>query len=74
MQHPTSTRPLLKQHRAARPRITSRMNRREEMVKAQSPVCQPGEVAERPADSGAVTVGPVPAPDEEDRREDVQGD
>lgn len=74
MQHATSTRPLLKQHRAPRPRITSRMNRREEMVKAQSPVCQPGEVAERLADGGGVIVGAIPAPDEEDRREDVQGD
>jgi hypothetical protein len=50
------------------------MNRGEEMIKAQTQVCQPGEVAEGLADGNAVIVGPVPGPNDDDRGEDVQGD
>ena len=51
------------------------MDARDEKVKPQTPVGQPGEVAEGLADAdGVVIVGAVPAPDEEDGGEDVEGD
>lgn len=50
------------------------MNCREKLVKAQSPVCQPGEVAEGLANCDAVAVGAVPGPDHDDGGEDVQCD
>lgn len=74
MEHATSAWPTVEQHRAPRACIQSRMDRSEEVVESQTPVRQPGEVAERLANLDTVIVDAVPGPDEDDRREDVQGD
>lgn len=50
------------------------MDGRNQEVKAQAPIGQPGEVAEGLADGGGVVVGAIPNPDEDDRGEDVKGD
>ena len=48
------------------------MDRSEEHVESQTPVCQPSEEAEGLADHIAFIVGSVPAPDGEDASENVE--
>ncbi|GMF73602.1 unnamed protein product [Aspergillus oryzae] len=67
-----ATGPAIEEHRATGQRIEGGVDACENVVEAQTPVCQPGEVAEGLADSFAVAMGAVPAPDEEDGHEDVE--
>lgn len=50
------------------------MNGRNQEVKAQAPIGQPGEVAEGATDGGGVVVRAIPNPDDDDSSEDVEGD
>lgn len=69
-----ATGPAIEQHRATGQRIEGGVDACENVVEAQTPVCQPGEVAEGLADSCAVAMSAVPAPDEEDGHEYVERD
>ena len=64
----------VEEERAAGASIAGRMDAGDKVVEAQTPVGQPGEVAEALADGGAIAMGAVPAPDEEVGDEDVEGD
>jgi hypothetical protein len=67
----TETWPAVEEHGASCPRIAGCVNGREQEVEAQTPVGQPGEVAEGLADRNAITVGAIPCPDDDDGGEDV---
>lgn len=71
MQSAQSPRPAIEEHRATSARIAGCVDSSKKKIEAQTPVCQPGEVAERLADLAARAVGAVPGPDDDDRREDV---
>lgn len=68
MQGAQASRPGVEEDGAASARIADSMHAGDQVVEAQAPVGQPGEVAEALADGG------VPTPDEEVGEEDVEGD
>lgn len=74
MQGAQRTRQSVEEHGAPCACVTCGMDRRDEIIEAQTPVREPGEVAEALANRVGVAVGAVPAPDEKDGDEDVEGD
>lgn len=66
--------PAVEEYRATSPRIAGCVDSRDEEVEAQTPVGQPGEVAEGLADGDGVIMGAVPGPDGDDAGEDVKSD
>lgn len=74
MQGAQASRPGVEEDGAAGARIADGMHAGDQVVEAQAPVGQPGEVAEALADGGAIAMSAVPTPDEEVGEEDVEGD
>lgn len=68
------TRQSVEDHGAPCACVACCMDCRDEKIESQPPVREPGEIAEALADGVGVAVGAVPAPDEEDGDEDVEGD
>ncbi|KKA19282.1 hypothetical protein T310_6739 [Rasamsonia emersonii CBS 393.64] len=64
----------VEEHRPACSRVAEAVHRRYEEVEPQTPEVEPGEVAERLADVDAGAVRALPAEDEEDAEEHVEGE
>lgn len=74
MEGAKGARPAVEEDRVALKCIAGCVDGGKEHVETDSPVRQPGEVAEAFADFCAVAMSAAPAPDEEDAGEDVEGD
>ncbi|XHF98292.1 hypothetical protein AWENTII_001848 [Aspergillus wentii] len=74
MEDTQKARPAIEKHRTTGQGIAGRVDGGEAEIETQTPVGEPGEVAEGLADLVAVAVGAIPAPDKEDSGEDVEGD
>jgi hypothetical protein len=74
MQRTQPSRPLVEQHRPARPLVQEGMDGSDQKIKGHSPETQVGEVAEGATAVAGLVVGAIPAKDEEDGEEDEEGD